>query len=280
MEVPFYNSSVIGEKLSYAGEPGNQLEVSTSSFDQLPTELLPIIFAMAKSAVPTFALVNRQWREIADSKVLQDDIFPQSAFGKKDWNRYFPGMAGNETFLPRCAYGDFDQGDLLTFIPEILKMKDEDGNIRDEPVTLALMGELVKNSRSQYKTSLKICDEQAIYDLRTSGPSRWVLIKGKAIGKSMCFVDQEKLVNEQGKGASVAGLIDMVVSIFTKFIKTGEQCIFKDRAVDILFIRLRDKSERRLLCDFGPAGLLDISSFDDRGTEIIGVAVARKSIGT
>ncbi len=106
-----------------------------------------------------------------------------------------------------------------------------------------------------------------------------MFIKGKAIGKSKCFADQEKLVKEQGKGASVSGLIDTVVSIFTKFNKTGEYCILKDHA-DLFFVRLRDQiAEYRVICGFGPAGL-DVSSNSDFARDYIGVAVARKSIGT
>ncbi len=131
MDVSYYDSSIAGAKSSYASESDKQLEVLTCSFDQLPSELLPIIFAMAKSDLPSLALVNRQWMQIADSKELHGKIFPQTAFGKKDWNSYFPGVgAGNESFLPRCAYGDFEEGDLLTFIPEILKMRMKTGILR------------------------------------------------------------------------------------------------------------------------------------------------------
>ncbi len=281
LDVACYNNSVASGKWSNASEPGNELEVSTFSCDQLPPELFPIIFAMAKSDLPSLALVNRQWREIADSKELHGEMFPQSAFGKKDWNVYFSEMdAGNEPFLPRCVYGDFEEGDLLTFIPKILKMKDEEGNITNKPLTLALMGELAKNSRSEYQTSYTSGSWQpVINDPRTSGSSHWVLLKGKAVGKSKCFRDQKKLVKEQGKGASISALIDTVVSISLKFIKTGECCILKDHVDDLFYLRLRDKFETmRLICGFGPAGLVVRIYFDD-DDDSTGVAVARKSIG-
>ncbi len=280
MDVPYYDSSVDCRKWSNANEPGNQFEVLTFSFVQLPPELFSLIFiTMGKMELPSFALVNRQWREIADSKEFREIIFPQSAFGKKDWNHYFPGVdAGNEPFLPRCAYGDFEEGDLLTFIPKILKVKNKEGNITEKPFTLAFMGELVKNSRSIYSTSfnvesLNIC----INDPRTSGSSHWVLIKAKPVAVNEYFSDQEKFVTDQGKGANVSGLIDTVVSIFTKFIKTGDYCILNN-AENYTYIRLRDQvKESRAICSFGSAGLLVSYTFDDNDNHMIGVAVARKS---
>ncbi len=286
MDVFRYCNNVVVGDCSYVSETDNHSEVSLLSFDQLPLELFPTIFAMAKSHLPSLALVNRQWRKIADSKELYEKIFPASAFGKKDWNCYFPEIdPGNEPFLPRCAYGDFEEGDLLTFIPKTLKMVDKYGNIIEKPLTLSLMGKLVKNPKSIYKTYYSYDSwKKAIIDPRTSESSHWALIKGKSIGKNMFFDDQVVFVEQQGKGASVSGLIDTVVSIFNRFIKSGEDCILtpenKNQPEHFFYVRVKDKIDgMKVVCGSGPAGLC-VNPSSGFSFDYVSVAVARKSIGT
>ena len=111
---------------------GQPMVDPTSQQSSLPIDAIRIIFQNLKEDLHNLALVCKEWRNLADDKVLRETIRPVQAFGTQEWKKYIGVDAGEEPLLPRRTYGDMDKGNsYLTFIPEKVKMIQVNGKVDD-----------------------------------------------------------------------------------------------------------------------------------------------------
>ncbi len=196
-----------------------------SFFDILHLEIILNIFDSSKANLPSIALVNKQWKEIADSEGLYNLIFPtDNAFDGKDWLNFFTVDPGKAPLIPRRAYGDIEkEGGRLTFIPEKIKIKTQNGDSWKIPLYIETAKELAKNCKSIHKNPFH--DIRDSLRVKRTESAHWVWIKAIPVGEDQSFEEQKALVKEQK--ASVCRPRDMIFSLFTYYIKTGKRSFFK-----------------------------------------------------
>lgn len=104
----------------------------------LPLDVSLPIFEKLKTDLPSLALVNKKWRDIADNKYLYIKLYPTGKlFGVKEWMENV-GVVGNEPRLPRCIHKDFEnKKGMPLLIPQIIK-------INRSWIQLEGLGKLVK----------------------------------------------------------------------------------------------------------------------------------------
>ncbi len=255
-------------------------------FSELPMDVVPIIFQNLKADLPSVALVCRNWKAIADDETFCKMIRPAQAFGVQEWKEYIGVDAGDESRLPRRAYGDLQkEGGLLTFIPE--KVKDiENGNevLLDN---LEVIGKLVGNPKKGNKTGYTIDSwPEAISENRKQEKPHWVWIKKEVIGRDKSYEQQQELVakeeNKKAPGAKISGLIDTAISVFMEYVRSGEQIFVFDPPVNGLrtWVRVNEQTrEWRLGLGFAPSGLLVSAHYSVYDFDYVAVAPSRKSIG-
>lgn len=275
--------------------------------NRLLPELLQRIFVMAKINFPSIALVNRQFKLIADditaSHMFREVIFSGNLFGEKDYLHFWPGInPGKEPPLPYCAISDYEEGDLLTFVTDSIFITGEDGKVTEEPLTLMRMSTLGATANSEHKIGLgKESWDRVLVDPRTSSGKYWSLIKRQIRGLDASSLDQIVRVKKQDDATCASGFIDgfylafaktatnvsnlgsTVLSIITRKVKTGEQCLVNDALnKNCDAIRLRDAVDlSSIILSANPLALiiLEDSSFG-RPYPNIGVAVERKFFGS
>ncbi len=113
----------------------------------LPLDVTRIIFQNAKADLHKLALVCKEWRNLADDKVLRETIRPAKAFGSREWKEYIGVDSGEELPLPRRAYGDMEKGNYyLTFIPKSVKVTQENGKVDDTSMDIEVVKEVPLDS--------------------------------------------------------------------------------------------------------------------------------------
>ena len=139
------------------------LDVNFGQSRALPIDLFPRIFQDRKANLPSIALVCRNWKAIVDDKEFRKAIRPAQAFGTQEWKEYIGVDVGEEPRLPRRAYGDLEnEGGMLTFIPEKVKVTEQNGSIKELLLdNLRVIHQLVENPKKGNKTgftaSMTIC---------------------------------------------------------------------------------------------------------------------------
>ena len=197
--------------------------------DMLP-ELILEIFARAKTNLPNLALVNHRWCAIANSKVLREKIFPESAIRAIDYTLLWPHLnPAKELPLPHCVYRDFQEGDLLTFIPEHFEITSEKESITKKYFSLQMISKLVETAKSDHKMIFShgflpmpnIEGDISEFGFSTQ-ESRWVLIKSQPIGMGEPLNAQKALAKGKGNGAHLSEFEDLCLPLITNYFKTGD----------------------------------------------------------
>ncbi len=262
----------------------------------LPLDVQRIIFQNAKADLHNLALVCKDWRNLADDKVLRETICPAKAFGSRDWKEYIGVDAGEELPLPRRAYGDMERGNhYLTFIPKTVKVTQENGKVDDTSMdiegvkevaldSLEVIGKLVSNPTKGNKIGYYANSwQEALQEKRNLEKSHWVLISKEIIGRNKSYEDQQKLAEEENKnisGTNISGLMDTAISMFMEYVRSGERNFIYDSAKnEYNWVRVNELTVTdgwRLGLGFAPSGLY-VDSYYDYPNESVGFAFARKS---
>lgn len=241
----------------------------------LPIDVARIIFQNLKADLPQVAWVCKNWKVIADDKVLRDRIRPAQAFGAKEWQDYIGVDAGTEPPLPRCAYKDLDDnGGLLTFIPEKVRVTKKNGVVEEVPLdSLEIVGNLVKNPKKGNKTGYDPTSwAEAIKNKIKPEKSHWVWIKKEFIGGNLSYYEQQDLAKELGE--KISGLMDTAISVFMHNYVRGQKLDFMWKTV-----RVNEMIDNvRLYIGYRPSGPLVNYYFDNSHNYGVGIALARKSL--
>ncbi len=282
-------SNVVKGIDSHNGQP--MVDPIGQKTSPLPLEVTCIIFQNAKADLPYLALVCKEWRNLADDKVLRETIRPSKAFGSREWKEYIGVDAGEELPLPRRAYGDMEKGDYyLTFIPKSVKIMQENGKVDDVvkevPLdSLEVIGKLAANAIKGNKIGCSANSwPEAIQEKRNLEKPHWVLISKEIIGRNKSYEDQQKLAKEENKnipGTNISGLMDTAISIFMEYVRSGEGNYIWDPAKNEYDrVRVNELTDGWRVClGFAPSGLIVSSHFGPAYVRV-GLALARKSFGT
>ena len=259
----------------------------------LPLDVTRIIFQNAKADLPYLALVCKEWRNLADDKVLCETIRPAKAFGSREWKEYIGVDAGEELPLPRRAYGDMKKGNYyLTFIPKSVKVMQENGKVDDASMdievvkevpldSLEVIGKLAANPTTGNKIGFTHSWTEALQEKRNLEKPHWVLISKELIGRNKSYEDQQKLAKEENKnmpGTNISGLIDTAVSVLMEYVRFEERNFILDSAKnEYNWVRVNEQTRGvRLGLGFAPSGLR-VSNSCDGPNEGVGVAFVRAS---
>ena len=280
---------------SHNGQP--MVDPISQKTSSLPLDVTRIIFQNAQADLYKLALVCKEWRNLADDKVLRKTIRPAKAFGSREWKEYIGVDAGEELPLPRRAYGDMERGNYyLTFIPKSVKGTKENGKVDDTSMdievvkevpldSLEVIGKLVSNPTKGNKIGFTQGSwQEALQEKRNLEKPHWVLISKEIIGLDKSYEDQQKLAKEENKnnpGTNISGLMDTAISIFMEYVRSGERNYIWDSAKnEYNWVRVNEQTrELRLCLGFAPSGL-DVSHNYVDAYGNVGLALARKSFGT
>ena len=225
----------------------------------LPLDVTRIIFQNARADLHKLALVCKDWRNLADDKVLREAIRPAKAFGSCEWKEYIGVDAGEELPLPRRVYGDMERGNYyLTFIPESVKVMQEKENVDDVSMdievvkevpldNLEVIGKLVANSIKGNKIGyVRGSWQRPIQEKRKLEKPHWVLISKKVIGRNRTYVEQQELVARKETRAKISGLMDTAISIFMEYVRSGERNFVWDPPVNgqITYVRVNEQTNK------------------------------------
>ncbi len=216
-------------------DSGEPMELdSVGPFSELPLDVVCFIFQNLKADLPNLALVCRNWKNITDDKAFCEMIRPVQAFGTKEWQEYIGVDAGAEPRLPRRAYGDLEREDgLLTFIPDKVIVTKENGGVEEVLLdNLEVIGKLVENPKKGNKTGYDNIGSplDLLLEKRKLEKPHWVWIKKEVIGRCVNDLPQQNAVRISG--ASVSRLIDIAVSVFMVYVRSGERNFVWDPPVN------------------------------------------------
>ncbi len=203
----------------------------------LSTEINLKIFSYFNYAdLTNCSQVSKTWQVLANDDGLRNALpVPIIAFGKKQWNLHF-GDIGKEPRLPKnihkilnssCPFWSkkkVEETHWLFLIPE---------TINGEPLTLKVLGKLVKNPKEGYATQYRlfglgdlICDR---YDLpivnQSTIKSHWVLMTKDIIphSRNKLYTDQKALITTKQRGYEDPNVLDAVICIFMKYVSSKER---------------------------------------------------------
>ncbi len=288
-------SNIVKEIDSHNGQP--MVDPIGQKTSPLPLDVTRIIFQNAKADLHKLALVCKEWRNLADDKVLRETIRPAKAFGSREWKEYIGVDAREELPLPRRAYGDMEKGNYyLTFIPKTVKVTQENGKVDDASMdievvkevpldSLEVIGKLAANAIKGNKIGYYANSwTEALQEKRNLEKPRWVLISKEIIGRNKTYEDQQKLAKEENKnnpGTNISGLMDTAISIFMEYVRSGEGNYIWDSAKrEYNWVRVNEQTQGvRIGLGFAPSGLY-VSSHYAPAIGNVGLALARKSFGT
>ncbi len=264
----------------------------TSQQSSLPIDAIRIIFQNLKEDFHKLALVCKEWRNLADDKVLRETIRPVQAFGTQEWKKYIGVDAGEEPLLPRRTYGVMDIGNsYLTFIPEKVKMIQVNGKVDDASMgievvkevpldSLEVIGKLVSNPTKGNKIGYDPTSWQEFIEAKVNlEKSHWVLISKEVIGRNRTYVQQQELVARTR--ARISDIIDTVTSVFMEYVRSGERNFVCDPSgiYQSTYVRVNARTrEHRVGLGFTPSGLLVYGIRHDLNHDFIAVA-PQKSFG-
>ena len=165
--------------------------------------------------------------EEALSKTRENNL--RCAFGKADWEKYF-GEIGEEPPLPAnigeilkspCPFWKgmlVEETHILVLVPK---------TVNGVPLTLNLIGELIKNPRSGFPTQLiHFNDVQEKYGEMRMLSSHWVLLTKNIIPKSNCLYSIQSKLIAKYEGYEHPKLLDVTVGFLMYHVKTGEKLYF------------------------------------------------------
>jgi F-box associated protein len=249
---------------------------------QLPIEVIPnILINLPTTKLSELILVCKDWKAIVtDDYYFPNKMIPPPNFnGPQKWTEYTKGEVGKAPLLPRWVFKCMEKGDhMLTFIPERVKIKKEDGTELVVPInSLKNIGELFANTINGRKIGFSPKSWPAgIQAERPLEKGHWVLISKKAIGRGLNYQGQVDKANEAG--ANMSGLIDTVISLFMEYLRTGERHFIGDPPQNgqSTWVRV-DAIKYRLYLGFVPSGLaVDTHCEDDRVEDQMAFAPAVK----
>ncbi len=264
----------------------------------LPLDVTRIIFQNAKADLHKLALVCKEWRNLADDKVLRKTIRPAKAFGSCEWKEYIGVDAGEELPLPRRVYRDMEKGNYyLTFIPKSVKVMQENKKVDDTSMdidvvkevpldSLEVIGKLVANPTKGNKIGYYANSwNEALQEKRNLEKPHWVLISKEIIGRNRAYEYQQKLAKKENKnilipGTNISGLMDTAISIFMEYVRSGERNFILDSAKNEHNWICVNELTRGMQIGFGFASSgLHVGNFYAYAGTFVGVALARKSFG-
>ncbi len=254
----------------------------------LPKDVIMIIFSYVKPDFDALALVNRKFRNIVDDKQL---CTPSSVCDKKEWEEHIgdPVEAPSLPRLPRRIHKDLKEGKcLLTLIPHTIKIiTNEDKTPREVLLTAKAMGELVKAPKKGHATCYEpnawpsVIDEERVIE-----KSHWFVLETEAIGKGLPYSEQKVLAEAKKTAtgwqkAKVSDFRDTIISLFIEKIRTGKSYFVWDSDCrKSTWIRVDAMTNyMRIDVSFASSGLY-VRTYISSATNVVGIAVARKSIGT
>jgi len=260
------------------------LNINAGNFtSELPLDVIPnILRNVSIRDFPAVALVCQKWKEILDDKSFQENLTEIN--GPRRWNEYTNGDVGEAPPLPKEFFKLMRKGDyMLTFIPEEVKIKTEDGMDIIVPIdSLKNIGELFAKTINGRQISFsKNSWSAALQEKRPPRKGYWVLISKNALGRSKNYDGQVKEAKD--KGAKVSDLIDTVISLFMEYLRTGEKYFIWDPPQNGLrtWVRVNDQTQNlRLGLGFVASGLDVGRCTDDDTPDCLAFAPARKSIET
>jgi hypothetical protein len=191
---------------------------------------------------------------------------------------------GEAPLLTREFFTLMRKGDyMLTFIPEEVKIKTEDGMDIIVPIdSLKNIGELFAKTINGRQIGFSTKSwSAALQEKRPPRKGYWVLISKNALGRNKDYDGQVKEAKD--KGAKVSDLIDTVISLFMEYLRTGEKYFIWDPPQNGLrtWVRVNDQTQNlRLGLGFVASGLHVFSDDDAYAFGYLAFAPARKSIET
>jgi F-box associated protein len=255
---------------------------------QLPLDVIPnILTKLPATKLSELALVCKGWNSI----VTEDYYFPNKMIpppnfnGPQSWKEYTKGEVGKAPLLPRWVFKCMEKGEhMLTFIPETVTLKEEDGTEWVVPInSLKNIGELFANTINKRKIGFSPqSSSKAINNIIIpSEKGHWVLISKKAFGRDLNY--QGQVVEAEKIGANMSGSIDTVISLFMEYLRTGELHLLgkpSDEKGQSTWVRV-DAIKNRLYLGFVPFGLrVDEGYFSSYADVQVAFAPARKFFET
>ena len=166
---------------------------------------------------------------------------------------------------------------MLTYIPETVKIKNEDGTESVVPLnSLENVGKLFAHTLNGRNIGFDPDSfPNFMQEVKTLEKGHWILISKKAMGKGLDYLRQVGKANEMG--AIMPGSIETVTSLFMEYLRTEEKHPL-DEIGKSIFIRVDDKI-RRLWLGFSSSGIR-VDYFDyDFACPDLAFAPARKTFG-
>ncbi len=207
---------------------------------------------------------------------------------KKEWEEHIgdPVEAPPLPRLPRRIHKDLKEGKcLLSLIPHTIKIiTNEDKTPKEVLLTAKAMGELAKTPKKGHAT----CYDPnawtaAINEERVIEKSHWFVLDTEAIGKGLPYSEQKDLAEAKKTAAGwqkakVSDFRETIISLFMEKIRTGKSYFVRDSDYRKSIVDAMT-NYMRIGVSFAPFGL-HVCSHIGNANDYIGVAVARKSIGT
>ncbi len=254
-----------------------------AQFSELPLDIVRIIFTDRKKDLPAIALVCKSWKAIVDDKEFRKAIRPAQAFGTQEWKEYAGVDVGEEPCQPRRAYGDLEnEGGMLTFIPEKVKVTKQNGLIEEVLLdNLKVIHQLVENPKKGNKTGFtsSITTMPTIINLKKN---HWVWINKEVIGRYTGHFEQQYLIAEENKkipGAKRPDLIDTAISVLMEYVRSGIRNFVWDPPINNQRTFIRVNPTLALIglgvgLGFTPSGLNVFFEADGRSSEFATVVPA------
>jgi hypothetical protein len=198
----------------------------SSIFSALPTDVIDnIIFRnLSLPALGICSFVCKIWREIAEKQI--NTFSHEKVFGPKEWFIYFGMRLKNVPRLPPdiseilyspCLFWlgkKVHETHLLILVPQ---------TVNGQPLTLKILGELVKKPLTGFATQYKFFYFGEYTDL-AAPPSHWVFLTRDVIegSRKKSYQDQQTLLSQKGHGAYVVPtILDATVCIFMEYVRSG-----------------------------------------------------------
>jgi hypothetical protein len=182
------------------------------SEESLPPEIKCMIFQNLREALPQVALVCQKWKAIVDHKDFRKLIHPGIAFGSREWKQYMGADAGEEPYLPRCAYGEMEKGKyLLTFIPNTIQVVIATRAYKVPLNSLEVLGKLIDISIKGITIGYDVsCSKAILREKRKQDKPHWVLID-----------KENKEIISKAPRVNSSKVMDIVISLLMDNIRFG-----------------------------------------------------------
>lgn len=210
-----------------------------TSLYHLPDEILYEVFSYLDNPITLGRClrVNKQWKKVANNEGLWKKLYPEEAFNKMKWAKYF-GEIGEEPPLPRKIYSILNapcpfwpgkkirDTHILGIVPKTVDL---------EELTLNKWKVLISSPKSGNATKFdEIADSVATKNAHESpSTSYWVLMLKDILPKSnnKSIPEQKaliaKLISSTKYDYKVPLMLDVIACIFMEYVSTKKR-LFSD----------------------------------------------------